>query len=183
MDFEKHAEVIFGNMKKHLTNKYMKKLLIRLSKFWWFRFRNPVIRKGETGGFKWEFRRFWMEVETLSGNFKAKFMADAHPYAYLLASNGDENIHGFCQTVYMLSKTLTTDQGLVDDVSKAFAKYDKRIQKKAASEVVDDETEEKIALETEKQIQEVVEMPKKERRKYERGVDGRFRKALARELK
>lgn len=155
----------------------------KLLKFWWFRFRNPVVRKGEAGGFRFVFRRFDLTIETLSGNFKAKFMADAHPYAYLLASNGDENIHGFCQTVYMLSKTLTTDQGLVDDVSKAFAKYDKRLQKQAASEVVEDETEEKIALETEKQIQEVVEMPKKERRKYERGIDGRFKKAVAQSLK
>lgn len=119
-----------------------------------------------------------MTIETLSGNFKAKFMADEHPYAYLLASQGDDNIHGFCQTVYLLSKTLTTDQGLVDDVAKAISKYNKRLQKQAASGVVEDETEEKIALETEKQIQEVVEMPEKERRKYERGVDGRFKAAV-----
>lgn len=154
------------------------KIKEKILKFWWFRFRNPVIRKGEAGGFKWKFRRFNLTIETLSGNFKAKFMADAHPYAYLLASQGDENIHGFCQTVYLLSKTLTTDQGLVDDVSKAIAKYDKRLQKQAASEVVVDETEEKIALETEKAIQEHIELPKKERRKVERGIDGRFKKAV-----
>ena len=147
-------------------------------KWFWFTFKNPVVRKGESGGFRWCFRRFDLTIETLSGNFKAKFMADAHPYAYLLASQGDENIHGFCQTVYLLSKTLTTDQGFVDDVSKAFAKYDKRLQKKAASEVKEDETEEKIALETEKQIQEVVEMPKKERRKVERDINGRFKAAV-----
>lgn len=154
------------------------KIKEKILKWWWFSFRNPVIRKGEAGGFRWVFRRFWMEVETLSGNFKAKFMADEHPYAYLLASQGDENIHGFCQTVYLLSKTLTTDQGLVDDVAKAIAKYNKRLQKQAASEVVEDETEEKIALETEKAIQEVVDMPKKERRKYERDLNGRFKKAV-----
>lgn len=154
------------------------KIKEKILKFWWFRFRNPVIRKGEAGGFKWKFRRFNLTIETLSGNFKAKFMADAHPYAYLLASQGDENIHGFCQTVYLLSKTLTTDQGLVDDVSKAIAKYNKRLQKKAASGVVEDETEEKIALETEKEIQEHIELPSKERKKVERGIDGRFKKAV-----
>lgn len=156
----------------------MKKIL----KWWWFTFKNPVVRKGETGGFKWVFRRFWLEIETVSGNFKAKFMADEHPYAYLLAGQGDENIHGFCQVVYMLSKTLTTDQGLVDDVSKAIAKYNKRLQKQAASEVKEDEIEEKIALETEKQIQEHVELPKKERRKVERDINGRFKKAVAQSL-
>ena len=154
------------------------KIKEKILKWWWFTFKNPVIRKGESGGFKWEFRRFWLTIETLSGNFKARFMADANPYAYLLASQGDENIHGFCQTVYMLSKTLTTDQGFVDDVSKAFAKYNKRLQKQAASEVVEDETEEKIALDAEKAVQEVVDMPKKERRKYERGVDGKFKAAV-----
>jgi len=159
------------------------KIKEKIQQFWWFRFRNPVIRKGVAGAFRFVFRRFWLEIETISGNFKARFMADAHPYAYLLASQGDENIHGFCQTVYLLSKTLTTDQGLVDDVVKAFAKYDKRLDKKAAAEVKEDEMEEKIALETEKQIQEVVDMPKKERRKYERDVSGRFKKAVAQSLK
>lgn len=150
----------------------------KLSKWWWFHMANPIVRRGEAGGFKWVFRRFWLEIETVSGNFKAKFMADAHPYAYLLASQGDENIHGFCQTVYLLSKTLTTDQGLVDDVSKAFAKYDKRIQKKAASEVKEDETEEKIAMEEVKKVQEYVEKPENERRKLDREVNGRFKKAV-----
>lgn len=150
----------------------------KILKWWWFTFRNPVVREGESGGFCWRFRRFWMEVETLSGNFKARFMADAHPYAYLLAGKTDDNIIGFCQIVYMLSHTLTTDQGLVNDVQRAYQKYNNRLQKQAASEVLEDETEEKIALDAEKAIQEVVEMPKKERRKYERGVDGRFKAAV-----
>lgn len=153
-------------------------MLQKVKKWWWLTIKNPVIKKGECGAFRFVFRRFDLTIETLSGNFKAKFMADAHPYAYLLASQGDENIHGFCQTVYLLSKTLTTDQGLVDGVSRAFEKYDKRMQKKAASEVKEDEMEEKIALETEKAIQEHIELPKKERRKVERGVDGRFKAAV-----
>lgn len=155
----------------------------KILKFWWFTFKNPVVRKGEAGGFRWCFRRFELTIETLSGNFKAKFMADEHPYAYLLAGQGDENIHGFCQTVYLLSKTLTTDQGLADDIAKAMYKYNKRLEKKAASKVVEDETEEKIALETEKAIQEHIELPRKERRKVERGIDGRFKKAVAQSLK
>lgn len=154
------------------------KIKDKILKWFWFTFKNPVVRKGEAGGFKWKFRRFWMEVETLSGNFKAKFMADEHPYAVLVGCEREETIHGYCSILYQIGKLLTTDAGFVNDVQKAISKYDKRLQKQAASEVVEDETEEKIALETEKQIQEVVEMPKKERRKYERGVDGRFRKSV-----
>lgn len=159
------------------------KIKEKILKFWWFRFRNPVIRRGEAGGFKWKFRRFWLEIETLSGNFKAKFMADAHPYAVLMGCEREETIHGYCSILYQIGKLLTTDAGFVNDVQKAISKYDKRLQKKAASGVVEDETEEKIALDTEKQIQEIVEMPKKERRKLERDINGRFKKAVAQSLK
>lgn len=146
---------------------------------------NPVVRKGESkdGAFKWTFRRFSLTIETLSGNFKAKYVADEHPYAYLLQGATDENIEGFCQLMYVLGKTLTTDQGLANDVGKAVSKYNKRLEKQAASGVVEDETEEKIALETEKQIQKHIELPKKERKKVERGIDGRFKKAVAQSLK
>lgn len=152
-------------------------------KWWWFTVKNPVVRKGEHGGFKWCFRRFWLDISTLSGNFQCRFMADEHPYGYLIAGKDDENIKGFVNTIYEIGKLLTTDQGFVNDIQKAMSKYDKRLQKQAASEVVDDETEEKIAMEEVKAIQEVVDMPKKERRKYERGVDGRFKRAVAQSLK
>jgi hypothetical protein len=150
----------------------------KIQKWWYFHIKNPVVRKGEHGGFKWTFRRFDLTIETKSGNFKAKYMADAHPYAYLLQGATDENIEGFCQMMYVLGKTLTTDQGLANDVGKAVSKYQKRLEKKAAGEVVEDETEEKIALEAEKAIQEHIELPKKERRKVEKGIDGRFKKAV-----
>lgn len=156
----------------------MKKIWTKIVKWWYFHIANPVVRKGEAGGFRWVFRRFDLTIETLSGNFKAKFVADEHPYGYLAVGKDDTNIHGFALTMYEIGKLLTTDQGFVDDVQKAIVKYRKRLEKQAAGEVVEDETEEKIALETEKQIQEVVEMPKKERRKYERGVDGRFKAAV-----
>lgn len=42
----------------------------------------------------------------------------------------------------------------------------------------EDEIEEKIALEEVKAVQEYVDAPKKERRKMERDVNGRFKKAV-----
>ena len=156
----------------------MKKIWTKIVKWWYFHIANPVVRKGEAGAFRWTFRRFWLDITTVSGNFKVRFIADENPYGYLAAGKEDTNIHGFAMTMYEIGKLLTTDQGFVDDVQKAIVKYRKRLEKQAAGEVVEDETQEKIALETEKAIQEVVEMPKKERRKYERGVDGRFRKAV-----
>ena len=50
------------------------------------------------------------------------------------------------------------------------------MEKKA--DVKEDETEERIALEGEKQLQEFIELPKKERKKAERDINGRFKKAL-----
>ena len=119
-----------------------------------------------------------MEVETLSGNWKARWTADLHPYGALVSREGDDDIHGFAFTLYEIGKLLTTDQKFVNDIEKAIRSYGKRLDKLAAEGVVEDETEEKIALETEKQIQEVVEMDKKTRRKYERGVDCRFKSAV-----
>lgn len=149
----------------------------KLMKWWYFRVKNATVRKGEAGGFRWRFRRFTVEVETLSGNWKAKWTADAHPYGFLLNAE-DDQVHAYCQIMYELSKLLTTEQKFASAVEKAISDYDKRLQKAAAKEVVEDETEEKIALETEKQVQAVVDMPKKERRKYSRDVDRRFRKAV-----
>lgn len=139
---------------------------------------NPSVRKGEVGAFKFNFRRYDLIISTLSENFKVRFTADKDPYGYLLASKDDTNIHGFALTMYEIGKLLTTDQGFVDDVQKAIVKYQKRLEKQAAGDVVEDETEEKIAMETEKAIQEHIGLPKKERRKVERDINGRFKKAV-----
>ena len=133
---------------------------------------NPIVRKGEAGGFKWKFRRFWLDIETVSGNFKARFTAAEHPYAYLLAGENDKNIHGFCQMIYTVGMLLTTDQGFVNDVARAVDKYDKRLQKAAVVE--ENETEEQTALEEVKQIEEYASKSKGEQRK----IDRRFRKAV-----
>ena len=159
----------------------MKKILEKIRMWWYFHVANPVVRKGEHGGFKWEFRRFWLEISTVSGNFKARFIADEHPYAYLLAGKEDNNIIGFCQMIYMLSKLITTDQGLVNDLARVLVKYDKRLSKSAKT--VEDELEEKMALESEKAIQEHIELPDKERRKVEKDIDRRFKKAVKKSSK
>ena len=148
----------------------------KIKKWWWFTIANPIVRKGESGAFKWVFRRFWLEISTVSGNFKVRFTAAEHPYGYLMAGKDDSNIIGFCQTVYMVSMLLTTDKGLVDDVSKAVKKLEKRIQK--ANPIEDDALEDEMALEQEKAVQERVEMPRRYRRKADRETDRKFRENL-----
>lgn len=159
------------------------KLFDKIQKWYYFHIANPVVRRGESSGFRWEFRRFWLTIETISGNFKAKFMADEHPYAVLIGCEKEEPIHGYCSILYQIGKLLTTDAGFVNDVQKAISKYDKRLQKKAASEVVEDEIEEKVALEEVKSVQEHLEKSPKERKKAEKETDRKFRKAVKEAIK
>ena len=138
--------------------------------------RNPIARVGEKGGFRWVFRRFWLEMTTISGNFKARFTAGEHPFGYLVSSADDENIEGYCQTLYMVGMLLTTDQGFVDDINRAIRKYEKRLEAKA--DVSEDPVEEEIALESEKELAEYLELPSKERKKAAKEIDKRFKKAV-----
>ena len=154
----------------------MSKFFEKLSKVWYFYFKNPVVRKGEKGGFRWVFRRFWLEIETLSGNFRARFTASEHPYGYLIAGKDDSNIQGFCQLVYQIGMLLTTDQQFVDDIQKALSDYDGRMQN--VIEVAEDENEEETAIEEVKAVQEHIELPEKERRKEERRINREFKKAV-----
>lgn len=156
----------------------MSKFSEKMQRFWLFSFRNGVVRSGEHGGFKWCFRRFWVDVETLSGNFRARFMANEHPYGYLLAGKDDSNIEGFCQMLYQVGMLLTTDQGLVDDINEAFKKYEKRLTPKTVEE---DEGEEIAAIAEVKAVQEYVEASPKEKKQRERESNGRFKKVVKNE--
>lgn len=154
----------------------MKKIWEKIKKFWYFRLANPVVRKGESGGFKWCFRRFWLDISTVSGNFKARFTAGEHPFAALLSDESDKNTIGFAEILYTVGMLLTTEQKFANDIQNAIKRYQDRAAKSA--KVEEDEIEEKIALETEKQIQELVEMPSKERKKVEKKIDRKFKKAV-----
>ena len=147
-------------------------------KWWLFNMANPVISKGEKGGFRYCFRRYWLDVSTVSGNFKMRTLAGEHPYAYLLESvmqDNEENVYGLAQFIYVLQSTLTRDQDLVDDVKNALAKFERKTVENAEPESEDSEI---AALEAEKKVQEYVDAPKKVRRQMERDANGRFRKAV-----
>ena len=152
-----------------------------MSKFmnwWYFHMSNPKVRSGEKGGFKWVFRRFWLEITTLSGNFKARFTAGEHPYGYLIAGKDDSNIEGYCQMLYMVGMLLTTDQVFANDVQKAIKRYDERMLKD--NPVVEDALEERMSIEDVKGVQERVEMSEASRRRASRETDRRIKEAIKR---
>lgn len=157
----------------------MEKFWQKIQRWWYFYLANPVVAKGERGGFKYKFRRFWLEIETVSGNWKMRSTASENPYGYLLASvnaKNEDNVYGLAEIMYMLQALLTVDQKLVDDVKKALENYEKRMEGVVPNN--EDETEEKIALEEVKQVQEYVDATQKERKKMERDANGRFKKAV-----
>lgn len=154
----------------------MKKIWTKIQKFWLFHVANPVVRMGEDHGFRYTFRKFWLDIESVSGNWKVRFLASEHPYAYLLESvnQGNQNLFGFAETLYFLGATLTRDQGLVNDVQKALRKYENRLSKTE----LEPADEEQHAIEEVKAVQEYVDATPKERRKMERDINGRFKKAV-----
>ena len=149
----------------------MEKILAKIQKWWLFTFRNPVEYKFEFGGFKVVFRRYWMDIESISDNFKARFLASQHPYGYLYisAKQGNvENIQGYCHYLYKLAYCITTDNKLVEDINKSLRNYDKRLAAKAATAVSTEDDD--LDLETVKQNHEVSQMTNKERRSRKKQI-------------
>src|SRR5574344_2477997 len=100
----------------------IKKLWGVIAGWFLFTFRNPVLSKSENGAFKVVFRRYWMEIRSLSDNLRRRVMICEHPYGYLLygAKQGNEkNLHAYCEYVYAVVMTLTTDKKFENEVKRA----------------------------------------------------------------
>lgn len=154
------------------------KLFDKILKLWYFTFRNKVVWKGEKGGFRVKFRRFWVEAESLSGNWKARWTAAEFPYSYLLSAvtgENEETLWGFVERMYAWSMMLLQDVQLAKDMDAAFEAYQKRLE---PQQVEENEEEEKEALEGVKEVQEYVETPRRHRRKQDRETNGRFKKVV-----
>lgn len=97
-------------------------------------FFNPLIKKVEFEAFSVEFRRFTMDISTKSGNLKLRTMGMIYPNAMFLKAldeNDTKIIEWFCYELYQFVTLITTDNGLVNDVNKAFQKYYKRKDKES----------------------------------------------------
>ena len=137
-------------------------------------FCNTKLKEVEFDAYKVTFRRFTMDVETKSGNLKLRTMGMLYPNSFLYHAleQGDEKmVEWFCNEVYQFVSLLTTDQGLANDVHKAFAKYYKRMEKKAesiAKEITADE--DKLNEEVVKANIEVAKMTKAERKAHKEAI-------------
>lgn len=152
----------------------MKKFLTTIQGWWLLKFRNTIVQEVEFDAYKVTFRRFTMDITTKSGNMKLRTMGMLYPNSFLYHAleQGDEKmVEWFCNEVYQFVSLLTTDQGLADDVHKAFAKYYKRMEKKAesiAKEITPDE--DKLNEEAVKANIEVAKMTKAERKAHKEAI-------------
>lgn len=137
-------------------------------------FNNPLIRKVEFDAFTVKFRRYTMDIETKSHNLKLRTIGMVYPNALLikaLETNDTKIIEWFCYELYQFVTLITTDNGLINDVDKAFQKYYKRKEKEAESLAKEVTPEaEAIAQGTIEANIEYAKMNKKERKVYKRAL-------------
>lgn len=152
----------------------MKKFLTTIQGWWVLKFRNTIVQEVEFDAYKVTFRRFTMDITTKSGNLKLRTMGMLFPNSFLYNAleQGDTKIvEWFCNEVYQFVSLITADQGLANDVHKAFAKYYKRMEKKAesiAKEITTDD--DKLNEEVVKANIEVAKMSKKERKAHKEAI-------------
>ena len=152
----------------------MKKLFMNISNWWMLAFRNTLVKKVEFDAYKVTFRRFTMDITTKSGNMKLRTMNMLYPNAFLYNAieKDDKRVNEwFCNELYQFVSLITTDSGLIQDVNKAFAKYYKRMEKKAesiAKEITPDD--DKLNEEVVKANIEVAKMTKAERKAHKEAI-------------
>ena len=152
----------------------MRKLFMNISNWWMLTFRNTLLREIELDAYKVTFRRFTMDITTKSGNFKLRTMGMLYPNSFLynaLEQGDDKIVEWFCNEVYQFVTLITTDNGLVNDVHKAFAKFYKRMEKKAesiAKEITPDD--DKLNEEVVKANIEAAKMTKAERKVHKDAI-------------
>lgn len=144
---------------------------------WFF---NKTLYKFDEGGFDFRVTKFFIDIKAKSGNFKLRLDNTTYTYGYLVVAL-EQGLYGQAHAlgalVYDTAIISCTDQGLADDLRKSFAKYTKRMEKKAetlAKEV--SEEDDKLAMEELKFNQEYAKLTKKERKEYQEALREELRK-------
>ena len=150
------------------------RFLDKMQRWFLLTFCNVKIKTVQFPAFKVTFRKFTMEIKSVSGNFTLQTMGMVYPNAFLYdaLTKGDADlVQWYCNRMYELTTCLLTDQGLFDDVQKALNKYDKRLQviaEQKAKEVT--EEEERMTSEQVKANIEYANMTKKQRKEYKKAL-------------
>ena len=119
-------------MKKDLSFKK------RLQLFWAnfnIALRNRKESEEVINGFRFTFRRFSMEIRSLSDNFRLRVLCTEHSWGYLRESmkqGRKDNLEGYAVIMYSLAVNLTKDQKLVADVTRDIKGFAARLERQAA---------------------------------------------------
>lgn len=74
----------------------------------------------------------YLHIHTPNNVFEQKIVG--YPYGYLLAAvsqGNEEEVHNYCVVLWRVTQEIYQDDGLANDILRAFAKYDKRLMKQA----------------------------------------------------
>lgn len=166
--------------------KNFQKFISSLMTWWLFTFKNKTLIEKEIGGFRFRFRRFWLDIESVADKYwSLRLRADTHPYLYLYSAVQQENyeqLNGYAVYVYLTSMSLTKDQLFADDVNKAFQSFESRLMAEAKAEAkkVTDYDDQQNA-ELMKGALERGKMTRQQRRKAEREAQKRMKEDLREE--
>ena len=155
----------------------IKKLWGVIAGWFLFTFRNPVLSKSENGAFKVVFRRYWMEIRSLSDNFRLRVMICEHPYGYLLyglKQGNEKNLHAYCEYVYAVVMTLTTDQKFANEVQRSLGRCYERRANAELKKTVKERDDDTAIAEVMQQV-EADKMSRRERRRLTRQLKKEIR--------
>lgn len=138
---------------KKIVLKFRMALLAKLR----LTFANRKLDRCEVGGFVVVFRRFCMDIKSVSGNFRMRVMSSKYPVLYLyncFCKGKTEYIHAYCNMIYALQALILSDSVLFCAVTNALEEYYNWVEAIAKKDADggDDDGDEKLDLEIVKHL-------------------------------
>lgn len=104
-------------------------------------FKQKPYKTVEVGGFVFNFyfkeknvKKTYLDILTVSDIWSMRIAGGTYTYGYLLAAveqGMTEQLRGFAAVQYITAMQTTQDQGLVNDITKAIKKWERRMKVKA----------------------------------------------------
>lgn len=171
------------------------RLRFNFMRWWLFNFRNKTIWKGEIGGFRYRFRKYWLDIRsTASNHWNLRIGIANHAYGFLLAiinemqnaPDADErkrlenHFTFFASNLYYTSAFIFADtkfaKGLNKELDWAYNRMMKQAKEEASKVTKEQEDAEQVFMED---AVKRGSMNRQQRRKAEREA----RKAMKEEIK
>ena len=124
------------------------------------------------GGFDIKVTKFYISIKAKAGHFSLKLDNSTYTYGYLFVALQNELYNqaiGYAKLIYNTAIISCTDQGLVDDIQRAYVKYAKRMEKQSESSAkAISEDEDSLAMTQMECNERYAKMSKKERKEQKK---------------